>query len=62
MVNTLPAAATGGALTCSPPLEPWPTPRRQAIERFGAASTFSTDCSAVPPGSGHSAITAGLGR
>ncbi len=63
MANTLPSAITGGAVTKWARLRPaTPSPRRQAICRFGAAATCSTDCSGVPPGNGHSAMGAGGGR
>ena len=45
---------------CGPDFSP--KVRRQAIWKFGAASTFSTDCSRLPPASGQSACGAGAGR
>src|SRR6185437_16514068 len=53
--NTLPAASTGGAVTCEPPLEPWPKPRRQATERLVGASELGASCCGLAPGSGQSA-------
>jgi hypothetical protein len=40
----------------------WPKPLRQAMSKLAAAATCSTDCSALPPGSGQSAWTVGSGR
>ena len=42
-------------------LEPLPKSRLHSIWKAGAASTFSTDCSGVPPGRGQSVRAAGAG-
>ena len=58
----LPSAATIGAMTLPTWADPEPTPRFQAIWKFGAAMTCSTRFSDVPPGCVQAVTACGPGR